>query len=88
MSCLELIGHLNTFEMIYGFYAVIPIFLREIETVTSHCENHSALSLPTEFLACRLESLTAMLYFIILASRANGEIRETAATTQLVSSCL
>lgn len=81
MSCLELVCFLGAFGVIYGFYAVMPIFLREIETVTSHCENHSALSLPTEFLAYRLESLTAMLHFAILASRANGEIRETSATT-------
>lgn len=64
----------------------MPIFLREIETVTSHCENHSVVSLPTEILACRLESLTAMLHFAILAARAHGEICEHSVRTRLVSS--
>lgn len=61
----------------------MPICLREVETVTSHCENHSVLSLPTELLQSQLESLIAMLHFVILATRAHIEICENSAPTQL-----
>lgn len=69
------------FGKIYGFHVVIPIFLREVETVTSHCENHSILSLPTELLQSQLENLIAMLHFVVLATRADIEICENSVPT-------
>lgn len=65
---------LTVFRVIYESCVVIPVFLREIETVASHCENHSVLSLPIEPLAARLENLTALLQFATLAARADEEI--------------
>lgn len=43
--------------------------------MTGHCQNHSVVSLPIEPLVARLENLTAMLHFAILAARASNEIR-------------